>query len=155
MLKPIMDWDDAFANMAHIPGSDTLPQDWTNSAAAYRAGDENIDLDIPYGDHPRERMDIVWPDGTPKGLVVFVHGGFWMWLDKSYWTDFADGARANGWAVCLPSYTLAPEARIAQMTQQITAAAECAAAKVSDPNSSGSRKWWPKSGLGWIVLRAV
>jgi arylformamidase len=133
MLTPIQDWDDAFANMAHIPGSETLPETWTQDAAAYRAGQTRITCDIPYGDHPRERFDLVLPDATPKGLVVFVHGGFWMRLDKSFWTHYSEGARQNGWAVAMPSYTLAPEARINQMTQQIGAAITAAAAHVDGP----------------------
>ena len=100
MLKPIKDWDDAFANMAHVAGSEELPRLWSDSAAAYRASGVKIDQGIAYGSHPRERFDLVWPEGTPKGLVVFIHGGFWMRLDKSYWTDFAEGARSNGWAIC-------------------------------------------------------
>lgn len=133
MLKPIKDWDDAFANMAHIPGSEALPQLWTQSAAAYRASGVKLDQDIAYGDRPREVFDLVWPDGPPKGLLVFVHGGFWMRLDKSFWTDLAEGARASAWAVCLPSYTLAPEARISQMTAQIARAIAAAAALVPGP----------------------
>lgn len=131
MLEPIQDWDDAFANMAHVAGSEKLPQLWTDSAAAYRARDVKIDIDIAYGDHPREKFDLVWPDGTPKGLLIFIHGGFWMRLDKSYWTDFAEGARAQGWAVCIPSYTLAPDARISHMTGQIGRAIEAAAGRVA------------------------
>ncbi|WGI23303.1 alpha/beta hydrolase [Amylibacter sp. IMCC11727] len=133
MLDPIQDWDDAFANMAHIAGSEKLPQMWTDRAAAYRSGGVKIDEDVPYGEHPREKFDLIWPDGTPKGLVVFIHGGFWMRLDKSFWTDFAEGARANGWAVCMPSYTLAPDARISHMTTQIARAISCAAAQVAGP----------------------
>jgi acetyl esterase/lipase len=56
-----------------------------------------------------------------------------MLTDKSFWTHFAEGARANGWAVCLPSYTLAPEDRISQMTRQVGAAIEAAAQQVSGP----------------------
>ena len=56
-----------------------------------------------------------------------------MRLDKSYWTDFAEGARSNGWAFCLPSYTLAPDARISQMTSQIAAAIVVAASMVTGP----------------------
>jgi arylformamidase len=133
MLKPIKDWDDAFANMAHVAGSEELPRLWSDSAAAYRASGVKIDQGIAYGSHPRERFDLVWPEGTPKGLVVFIHGGFWMRLDKSYWTDFAEGARSNGWAICLPSYTLAPDARISQMTSQIAAAIDVAASMVIGP----------------------
>ena len=133
MLKPIKDWDDAFANMAHIAGSEALPDIWAEGALAYRDNGVSIETDITYGDHPREKFDIVWPVGTPKGLAVFIHGGFWMRLDKSYWTDFAEGARANGWAVCLPSYTLAPEARLTEMTQQMGAAIAAAASRVAGP----------------------
>lgn len=133
MLKPIKDWDDAFANSIYIDGAEKLPQLWLDTAAAYRANGVKIDQDIAYGDHPRERLDIVWPDGPVKGLVVFIHGGFWMLTDKSYWTSYAEGARANGWAVCLPSYTVAPQGRIHQMTAQIGVAIETAALRVSGP----------------------
>lgn len=133
MLPAIQDWDDAFANMAHVAGSEKLPQIWTEAALAYRASGVRIEEDIAYGDHPREKFDLVWPDGTPKGLVVFIHGGFWMRLDKSFWTEFSEGARAHGWAVCIPSYTLAPEARISQMTAQMGRAIVKAAGRVSGP----------------------
>jgi arylformamidase len=133
MPEPHQDWDDAFANMAHVAGSEKLPQLWTESAAAYRASGVKVDEDIPCGDYPREQFDLVWPDETPKGLVVFIYGGFWMQLDKSFWTHFAEGARAQGWAVCMPSYTLAPDARISHITRQITAAIETAAAQVQGP----------------------
>lgn len=130
--QPVHDWDDAFANMAHVEDSDRLPQLWSESAEAYRGSGLRIE-EHHYGDHPRERFDLVWPDGTPKGLAVFVHGGYWMRLDKTYWTDFAEGARAHGWAVCLPSYTLAPEVRINHMTKQIGRAISKAASLVSGP----------------------
>lgn len=130
-LPPLCDWDDAFANMKHVEKSEELPGFWSARAAAYReelrAGGRRLDTDISYGSHPREKFDLVWPDGTPKGLAVFIHGGFWMRLDKNYWTHFAEGARAQGWAICLPSYTLTPEARIHEITAQIGSATSTAA----------------------------
>lgn len=137
MTDAAMDWDKAYNNMGHIAGSQTLPAVWTARAQNYRddsiAAGRRIALDLPYGDHPRERLDIVYPDGTPKGLVVFVHGGYWMRLDKSFWTDLAEGARAQGWAVCLPSYTLAPATRVRDITQQIGRAISIAATQVEGP----------------------
>lgn len=126
------DWDDEFANGAHIPGSDKLPALWAANAAAYRQA-VRIEEDIPYGPAPRARLDLIRPDGPCRGLVVFVHGGFWLGFSKSDWTDLAEGARANGWAVALPGYTLAPEARISAMTQQIGAAIAKAAGLVDGP----------------------
>ena len=133
MLAPTQDWDDAFANMAHIPGSAALPGLWAEQAATYRASGVRVDEGIAYGPHPREVFDLVWPDLAPRGLALFIHGGFWMRLDRSYWTHLAEGARALGWAVCLPSYTLAPEARIAAMTAQMAQAVQAAAALVPGP----------------------
>ncbi|WP_208350561.1 alpha/beta hydrolase [Pseudaestuariivita rosea] len=129
----LRDWDDAYANMAYTPGAEKLPQLWSEQAAAYRASGVRIDQDIAYGDQPRERFDLVWPDGMARGLAVFVHGGYWMRFDKSYWTHLAQGARAKGWAVCLPSYTLTPEVRISQITQQIGQAIAAAADHVAGP----------------------
>jgi len=126
------DWDDAFANMAHVPNSSILPERWTERAQAYRNSGVQVE-EIAYANHPRERLDIIWPAESPKGLAVFVHGGYWMRLDKSYWTDLAQGACSHGWAVCIPSYILAPEASISDMTQQIGRAITVAAEKIAGP----------------------
>lgn len=126
------DWDDEFANMKHIPGSDALPQIWQDAAQAYRASGIKIE-EVAYGAHPRERFDLIMPDGAPKGLAIFVHGGYWIRTEKSYYTHYAEGARASGWAVCLPQYTLAPENRISQITRQVGAAINQVAGLVDGP----------------------
>ena len=127
------DWDDAYANSAHVPGSDRLPALWAERAAAYRASLGAFRPDIAYGPGERHRLDLALPDGDSNGLVVFVHGGYWMRIDKSSWTDLAEGARSHGWTVALPSYTLTPAARISDITAEIAAAIAAAAALVSGP----------------------
>ena len=57
-------------------------------AKAYRAklaDAARAKLDLLYGDGERNRFDLFLPEQTPKGLVVFVHGGYWVRFDKSYW----------------------------------------------------------------------
>lgn len=128
------DWDDAFAITAHIPGAEALPEYWKQQAAAYREGLPDMEQDIPYGSSERERFDLVWPEGEPRGLAVFVHGGYWMRdFDKSYWTHLTQGASDRGFAVCLPSYMLTPTARISQITTQVCAAIAVAAGRVAGP----------------------
>ena len=131
----VQDWDDAFANMAHVEDSHLLPEFWADRARTYRAGlePERITADIPYGTQERQKFDIIWPDDTPKGLAVFVHGGYWMRLEKANWSDLAEGARKHGWAVCIPSYTLTPQARICEITQEVGAAITLAADHVMGP----------------------
>jgi len=146
------DWDDAFANSAYIAGSEALPELWTKQAAYYRKSGVRIDCDMPYGDSPREVFDLIWPDQTPKGLAVFVHGGYWLATDKSMWTHLAEGARAQGWAVCLPSYTLAPDARISQITQQIHAAITQASNTVAGPIRIADIQ---RAGIWWRAWHAL
>lgn len=128
-----IDWDEAFTNMDFIPDGPAFPPRWMALAKEFRESHARSDLDLAYGSSKREVFDLFYPSDTPNGLVVFVHGGYWMKFDKAVWSHLAAGPLARGWAVAMPSYTLAPEARIAQITQQIAAAVQKAATMVGGP----------------------
>lgn len=124
MLWRIEDWDDAYANGPNIPNGEAWPDRWVAQAAPFRDAMQaagRARLDIGYGDAPRNRYDLFLPEGQPAGLVIFVHGGFWRRFDKSVWSHFAAGPLGRGYAVAMPSYTLAPDARIRTMTTEIAA----------------------------------
>lgn len=132
----IADWDDAYANGANIAGSDRWPAAWVEPARVFRdalAAEGRARLDIAYGDGRRNRLDLFLPGATPKGLVVFIHGGYWKAFDKSFWSHLANGAVSNGFAVAMPSYTLCPETRIAGIVTEIAAAVGKAAGMVEGP----------------------
>lgn len=130
----ITDWDDAYANAAHIVGGDRWPDAWVEPARRWRdACSARAILDLPYGDAPRNRYDLFLPEGEPRGLTVFIHGGYWLALDKSYWSHLSRGPLARGFAVAMPSYTLCPENRIGGITREIGAAVTTAAARISGP----------------------
>lgn len=132
----ISDWNDAYANGPNIPGGDRWPDAWVAPARDFRAklaSEDWAKLDLAYGPGARNRLDLFLPNGRPEGLVVFVHGGFWLKLDKTYWSHLASGAVARGLAVAIPSYTLCPEVRIAEITREIGAAIERAAGLVGGP----------------------
>ena len=131
-MTPLIDWDAAFENGAHIANGPDYPAYWQARAAAYRA-QANARLDLSYGQGARERFDLFLPDTPPEGLVVFVHGGYWKAFDKSTWSHLARGAVARGWAVALPGYTLAPDATLATITAQIARAVAVAHAEVPGP----------------------
>lgn len=129
-----MDWDDAYANGAHIANADSYPPRWRSAAAALRKGlGERARLDMAYGAGPRERFDLFLPAERPAGLVVFVHGGYWKAFGKDDWSHLAAGPLTRGWAVAVPGYALCPEVRIRDITRQIGAAIEAAAALVPGP----------------------
>ena len=127
-------WDDAYTNGAYIPGADQFRAKWPVEAAAFRdmrKAKARVELDQPYGSRPREQFDLFWPEETPKGLFVFVHGGYWMMFDKSNWSHLAAGALAHGWAVAMPSYTLCPDARISEITAEVARAVTTIAGRVA------------------------
>ena len=143
-LPIFTDWNDAYDNAGHIDGAREYPPRWNALARSFReemSAAGRAELDLVYGTGPRNKLDLFLPAAQstaqphvpPKGLAVFVHGGFWKAFDKSSWSHLARGAVEQGWAVCLPSYSLAPDARISVMTQEIAAAIAGAAEKISGP----------------------
>ncbi len=129
-----MDMDRAYANGAFIAGADGYPPRWEAAAAEFRAGlGARARLGLAYGPGARQRFDLFMPDGVPRGLLVYVHGGYWLAFGRENWSHLAAGALARGWACVMPSYTLAPEARIAEITIEIGRAVGAAAAMVAGP----------------------
>ena len=126
------DQNRAYQNGAFIPGSEALPVRWLAQAAAFRDTARG-GLALAYGPGARQRFDLFHPEGAARGLMVFVHGGYWLEFGRESWSHLAAGALARGFAVAMPSYTLAPEARIAQITQEVAAAVRAAAERVDGP----------------------
>ncbi len=129
-----MDMDSAYANAPFIPGGADYPARWAADAAAFRdALGARARLELRYGEAPRRVFDLFEPETAPRGLLIFVHGGFWRAFGKADWSHFAAGALARGWAVAVAQYTLCPAARIAGITAEITAAIDAAAALIEGP----------------------
>ncbi|AWB23633.1 alpha/beta hydrolase [Methylobacterium currus] len=130
------DRDRAYDNVGAIPDARSYPARWSEAAASFRerlSAEGRARLGLLYGAGPRHAYDLFLPDGTPRGLAVFVHGGYWKAFDRSVWSHLAAGPLAHGLAVALPSYTLCPEARIAAITAEIAAFLDRAAAEVAGP----------------------
>jgi len=134
--RQIADWDDAYANGPNIPGGDRWPAAWVEPARAYReemAAAGRVRLGVAYGEGERQAYDLFLPAIEPAGLVVFVHGGYWMRFDRSLWSHLAKGSVDSGFAVAMPSYSLCPAVRIGDITRQIGRAVAHAAGEVAGP----------------------
>lgn len=139
---PGIDWNRAYDNRGAVAGSEAFPDKWAAEAAAFRAeahGASNPGKGArfethAYGAGAREAFDLFTPAGaTPRGLLAHVHGGYWLRGDRALYSHLAAGPLARGWAVALPSYPLAPEARIQDITRRIAAAVSAAAERVAGP----------------------
>lgn len=130
----MQDFEAAYQIGAYIDGGSAYPPRWRAEAEAFRqALGARAQLGLPYGAARRQRFDLFLPEGAPHGLLVFVHGGYWMSFGREDWSHLAAGALARGWACAMPSYTLAPEARIAQMTGEVAESLRAASALVAGP----------------------
>jgi arylformamidase len=132
----ITDFDDAYQNMAYIPGGAEYPERWSRTAAAFRANlpdGVSAELDLSYGPSPRQRIDLFHPKGSPQGLAIFVHGGYWMRFEKSHWSHLAQGALQRGWAVAMPGYTLCPDIKIGGITSEIARAISLISTQINGP----------------------
>ncbi|MBX3596741.1 MAG: alpha/beta hydrolase [Rhizobiaceae bacterium] len=136
LRRHIENWSDAYTNVTHIPDGQSWPAGWAKKALEFREGQGSqfrAKLNVSYGSSPRNRIDLFLPEQSPLGLVVFVHGGYWLSFDKDHWSHLAAGSLARGYAVAMPSYTLCPDIRIGGIVKEIGAAIEFAAAEVDGP----------------------
>ena len=128
------DLTDAYENGKYIPDAASYVPQWEADAVAFRASlGARAQVDLAYGPESRQQFDLFMPGGVGRGLVVFIHGGYWKAFDKSYWSHLAAGALEQGFAVAMPSYRLAPDVRIAEITLDVMAAVEAAARMVAGP----------------------
>jgi arylformamidase len=130
-----IDWDDAYTNVTYIPDGTSYPERWAAAAADFRANPPDgitTQRDIAYGSRPRNTFDLFSP-AHPRGLFVFVHGGYWMRFHKDDWSHLARGALAKGWAVAMPAYTLTPDITITGILDEITTAIVHAGDLVAGP----------------------
>lgn len=137
MAQPVTrDWDLAYSNVEHVADSTQFPPQWQQKSQQLRDkmhAQSRLIADVRYGSEPRNLLDIVLPQEQPRGLVVFVHGGYWLRFDKSYFTYLAEGAATHGFAVAIPSYTLCPQATISQITIEIGQAIAQASSMIAGP----------------------
>lgn len=134
----ITDWDDAYANGAYIEDADAIVAGWAERASAM------VPEEVTPG------FDLYLPEGAVHGLSVVVHGGYWMAFSPRDFAHLASGLRAAGQAVAMVRYTLAPNARMAEITQEVADAVTLAAARID-----GAIRLTGHSAGGHLVTRMV
>lgn len=113
--------DAAYDNTAAVPDSADLNAARIAASAAFRATVPGA-LDLPYGPGERQRWDIFPGDDASAPCLVFLHGGYWQRNRREEFCCLGEGLRAHGWSVALAGYTLAPQARLAGIVAEVTAA---------------------------------
>lgn len=99
---------------------------WKADAESARAARPPVE--IAYGPGPREAMDL-FEAGEGAPVAVFLHGGYWQALDRSWFSWIAPALVARGVSVAIPSYDLAPAVRLGRIMAQARAAVEAVRAR--------------------------
>ena len=109
---------DYYSNSAAVPGSDALLGLFqANGRAVYEAS--TVETGLAYGPTPRETLDWFFPAQSNGNVVVFIHGGYWQACEKEDFAFIAQGPLQQGYEVVLVEYTLAPEASLTRICQEI------------------------------------
>lgn len=117
--KSGIDLEAEYNNRARVPDHQAVMLRWRSAAEAARAA--HPPLEIAYGSGEREVMDLFSAgDGAP--VAVFLHGGYWQALDRSWFSGLAPALNALGVSLAIPSYDLAPAVRLGHILRQVRAA---------------------------------
>jgi acetyl esterase/lipase len=90
--------------------------------------------DQPYGTHPRQRMDVYFPEAPcrHRPVLLFLHGGGFIRGDKADRANVGWWGARQGFVTVLANYRLAPEAQWPAGAQDVVAACQHMHAVCSD-----------------------
>lgn len=115
--------DYEYNNRARVPNHAEI---YASFAPANAAVLKEFDtrLDVAYGDHPRERLDVFMPRGkaAARPIRVYFHGGFWMSRDKEDTPFVVRGQVEAGAVVISVEYALIPSVDMTELLRQCRAA---------------------------------
>jgi arylformamidase len=118
-----IDLEREYNNRARVPENPGIMAGWASDSAAYR--ETNPPRVLRYGDAERHVIDLFEASDGPA--VMYLHGGYWQALDKSWHSIHARGLIAHGVSVAVPSYDLCPNVRIGDIVENIRAAVKALA----------------------------
>jgi acetyl esterase/lipase len=94
-------------------------------------------LDVAYGTGERTKFDLYPAKDGSAPCLVFLHGGYWQRNSRQDFAMMIEGLAAHGWSVVIPGYSLAPQASLTQIVQEISLALDWLAANGASRGIAG------------------
>lgn len=113
--------DAAYNNSAAVENSADKLAEWQERSKHVRAARNDL-LDQSYGPRPRNKIDIFRCGTSGAPLLAYVHGGYWQRNAKEFFACLAEGPLARGMDAAMIGYTLAPEASVTEIVEEVRAA---------------------------------
>lgn len=104
-------------NTLHVLETPAIVGEWDNLSAEMRACHPQY-LDLRYGPRERNRIDVLKVN-TGGPILIFIHGGYWQTRAKETFAFCAAGPMTHGINVALIGYTLAPDATLDQIVDEV------------------------------------
>ena len=115
-------WLDAqYNNRARIPEHPAMFERWARDSAIARDRTSRR-LDIAYGPHVAETLDVFPAARADAPVLFFIHGGYWRALDKRDVSFIGPSFTREGAMVVIPNYALAPSVTIEAIALQMVQA---------------------------------
>ena len=106
--------DKQYNNRLHVPDYAAYLRSW-EMRSRQTEKEFPVVKNIPYGELPREQVDI-YPSLFPSSkTLIFIHGGYWHKFDKSSFQFIANAFSNDAVTTVLVNYPLAPEVSIDQI----------------------------------------
>ena len=109
-----------YNNRAAVPDYAKYFARWADESARVRSALHCV-VDARYGSRPKATMDL-FPAGGRRGLLFFIHGGYWRSLDKSEHSFVAEPFVEHGFDVAVINYELCPAVDIATIESECRSA---------------------------------
>jgi len=115
------DYDLLYNPRLTVSGYEKIFDRWERDSERARA---RLDcyLDVPYGAAGAETLDLFRARGASRGLLMYVHGGYWRSLDKKRFSFLAPTLVDAGITVALVNYALCPAVQVADIVMQMVQA---------------------------------
>jgi arylformamidase len=105
-----------YNNRAAVPDHGRWFERWAADSEAAR-GRLQCRLGLRYGSGPKETLDL-FPAENPRGVFLFLHGGYWRSLDKNDFSFIAPLLVEQGIGVAVVNYDLCPDVSIAHIVDE-------------------------------------
>jgi arylformamidase len=120
--------DDQYDNPARIPDRAFYLARWSEGAALATRRFRH-ELDVAYGEGPRQRLDVYRPPILPAAsgrppVFFYVHGGYWHRHDKSVAAHLALVFAEAGALFIAPGYSRVPDVPLARVVEDVRDAFE-------------------------------
>jgi arylformamidase len=111
-------YESRYRNRLAVPDHPRIFARW-EAASADARGTPGFRADVRYGAHAMQTLDVYPAQGECRAALLFLHGGYWMALDKREHGFAALELRRHGVTVLVANYALCPAVAVDGIVRQV------------------------------------